>query len=335
MDRIRTLSLAVATGALAIAVAVTPAAAQQPPPNAAACTQAGNVEAIIDDSGSMLLTDSNELRRSGMQLFVNTASNAKRTLGAVQFGSEASTVFAPGLIGTTKGAMIAALNTTINGDDGATDYNKAFAKATADNPNAQARIFLTDGEHTSFPGYENGHRGGPPTYVVGLGIGAPGQGNAGADLLQLIATETGGRYFPDVDAASLQPVFNTISSVVGCAAAPKTLTTKPFVRVGQQQSRKLGIANGSRNLDLVLNWADPNNRFTASALAALGRKGKVLATLSGKGDPKKLIVKRSKASTFQTFSVRKPKGTRTLKMVIRAVQLQGTEPVVAQLTQRR
>jgi hypothetical protein len=334
MNRIRTLSSAAATGALAVAVAVAPAAAG-PTANAAACSQAGNVEAIVDDSGSMLLTDSNELRRSGMQLFINTASNAKRTLGAVQFGSEASTVFAPGLIATGKGPMIAALNTTINGDDGATDYNKAFAKAATDNPNAQARIFLTDGEHTSFPAYGNGHRGGPPTYVVGLGIGAPGQGNAGADLLQLIATETGGRYFPDVDAASLQPVFNTISSVVGCAAAPKTLTTKPFTRTGQEQSRKLGIANRSRNLDLVLNWADPNNRFTAAALAALGRNGKVLATLSGKGDPKKLKVKRSKATTFQTFSVRKPKGTRTLRMVIRAVQLQGVEPVVAQLTQRR
>lgn len=334
MDRIRTLSLAAATGVLAIAVAVTPAAAE-PTANAAACSQAGNVEAIIDDSGSMALTDLNELRRSGMQLFVNTASNAKRTLGAVQFGTEASTVFAPGLIATNKGAMISALNTAIGADDGGTDYNNAFARATADNPNAQARIFLTDGEHNPFPPYANGHRGGPPTYVVGLGIGAPGQGNAAADLLQLIATETGGRYFPDVDAASLQPVFNTISSVVGCSAAPKTLTTKPFTRTGQEQSRKLGIASRSRNLDLVLNWADSNNRFTAAALAALGRNGKVLATLSGKGDPKKLAVKRSKASTFQTFSVRKPKGTRTLKMVIRAVQLQGTEPVVAQLTQRR
>lgn len=334
MDRIRTLSLAAATGVLAIAVAVTPAAAA-PNATAAACSQAGNVEAIIDDSGSMALTDLNELRRSGMQLFINTASNAKRTLGAVQFGTAATTVFAPGLIATGKGAMISALNTAIAADDGGTDYNNAFVKATADNPGAQARIFLTDGEHTSFPAYADGHRGGPPTYVVGLGIGAAGQGSAGADLLQRIAAETGGRYFPDVDAASLQPVFNTISSVVGCAAAPKTLTTKPFTRTGQEQSRKLGIANRSRNLDLVLNWADPNNRFTAAALAALGRNGKVLATLSGKGDPKKLQVKRSKASTFQTFNVRKPKGTHKLRMVIRAVQLQGVEPVVAQLTQRR
>lgn len=334
MDKIRTLLLAAATGALAIAVAVSPAAAE-PTANAAACSQAGNVEAIVDDSGSMSFADPNELRRSGMQLFINTASNAKRTLGAVQFGSEASSVFAPGLIASSKGAMISALNGAIAADDGATDYNKAFAKAAADNPNAQARIFLTDGAHTSFPAYANGHRGGPPTYVVGLGIGAAGQGRAEADLLQQIANETGGRYFPDLDAASLQPVFNTISSVVGCAAAPRTFTTKPFTRTGQQQSRKAGIARRTRNLDLVLNWADPDNRFTASALAALGRNGKVLATLTGKGDPKKLKVKRSKATTFQTFTLRKPKGTRRLRMVIRAAQLQDIEPVVAQLTQRR
>jgi hypothetical protein len=328
------LSFAAVTGALAIAVAATPAAAA-PEAQAAACSQAGNVEAIIDDSGSMSGTDPTELRRSGLQLFINTASNAKRTLGAVQFGTDASTVFAPGLIATSKGAMIAALNSAIGADDGGTNYTNAFARATADNPSAQARIFLTDGGHFSFTPYDNSHRGGPPTYVVGLGIGKAGTGNPAADLLQTIATETGGRYFPDVTAANLQPVLNSISAAVGCAAAPKTITTKPFTRVGHRQSRKLRIAKSARNLDLVLNWADANNRFGAAGLAALGRRGRVLATLTGKGKPSKLKLKRTNASTFQTLTVRKPKGTRRLLLTIRAAKLLAFEPVVAQLTQRR
>jgi von Willebrand factor type A domain len=334
MRRFRSLVLAAATAALAIAVAATPAGAG-PGAQAAACVPAGNVEAIVDDSQSMSFNDPNELRRSGMQLFVNSASNAKRTLGAVEFGSDAATVFAPGLISTNRGAMVAALNTAINADNGATDYNDAFARATADNPNAQARIFLTDGQHTSFPAYGNGHRGGPPTYVVGLGIGQPGQGVAAADLLQQIATETGGRYFPDVTAASVQPVLNTVSALVGCQKPPKTIQTRPFTRDGQQQSRATAVANRTRNLDLVLNWADPDNRFRAVALAALGRGGRILATLTGKGDPAKLKVRRTNAETFQALTVRKPRGTRRLRIVIRAIELDAVEAVIAQLTQRR
>jgi hypothetical protein len=332
MDRIRKLSLAVSTGALAIAVALPPAGASAQVPG---CTPAGNVEAIIDDSGSMSGNDFNELRRTGMELFIKAPANANRTLGAVAFGSDASTVFSPGPIGANSGAMIAALNSAIDADDGATDYNAAFAKATADNPNAQARIFLTDGEHTDFPEYANGHRGGPRTYVVGLGIGAPGQGVAAADLLQQVATETGGRYFPEVDAASLQPTFNTITSIVGCQPLPKTLKTGTFTREGQSKGKATGIQRATRNIDLVLNWADPDNRFKAVVLAALGRNGKLLATLSGKGKPAKLKVRIARAQTFQALSLKKPKGMRRLVFVIRAIELQLGEPVVAQITQRR
>ena len=47
-------------------------------------------------------------------------------------------------------------------DGGGTDYNDAFAAAARAQPNATGRIFLTDGEHTAFDPYANGHAGGPP-----------------------------------------------------------------------------------------------------------------------------------------------------------------------------
>ena len=43
--------------------------------------------------------------------------------------------------------MRAALDQKIHADNGATDYNGAFAQSDADNPSADARIFLTDGGH--------------------------------------------------------------------------------------------------------------------------------------------------------------------------------------------
>src|ERR1700753_1908096 len=52
----------------------------------AGCTPDTNIEAIIDDSGSMEVTDPNKLRVQAMDLLVKTLP-ATTTLGAVEFGS--------------------------------------------------------------------------------------------------------------------------------------------------------------------------------------------------------------------------------------------------------
>src|ERR1700712_6063336 len=83
----------------------------------AACTAATNIEAIIDDSGSMEVTDPNKLRVQAMDLLVKTLPTST-TLGAVEFGSgyegipgivegvpSASTIFPPEAIGPNAAAM--------------------------------------------------------------------------------------------------------------------------------------------------------------------------------------------------------------------------------------
>src|SRR6201999_22179 len=75
-----------ATGLAAGALAA-PSGASAPRANAAAaCTQATNIEAIIDDSGSMAVTDPNRLRVQAMDLLVKTLPTST-TLGAGAFGS--------------------------------------------------------------------------------------------------------------------------------------------------------------------------------------------------------------------------------------------------------
>src|SRR6478735_4574136 len=132
---------------------------------AAACTPAANIEAIIDDSGSMAITDQNRLRVQAMDLLIN-ALGSGTTLGAIEFGSAedfttpptpaADPVFTPEPVGPSAAAMKSALDTAIQADNGATDYNAAFNTARAANPGAQARIFLTDGGHDEGP-YTNTH----------------------------------------------------------------------------------------------------------------------------------------------------------------------------------
>ncbi len=297
------------------------------------CTPATNVEAIIDDSGSMSSTDPNKLRSSGLDLFISSSANAKKTLGAVEFGSPPSdTVFAPALIGPNVQPMIAALDTKINADNGGTDYDSGFQHARDDNPGAKARIFLTDGANNG--DFTNSHLPGPKTYVVGLGIGPASPSDPDATRLQKIATDTGGRYFPSVDSTKLQPTFNQITSAVSCLRSPRAFNSRLFTKRGQSSSATAGLGSKTKKVELVVNWAQPNNKFSVSSVLALGRKNKVLASLSGKGKPKKLSVKKSSGATFRSLSVTKPKGTRKLRFKVKASQVSLPERTISQLTQR-
>src|SRR3954449_5866746 len=116
---------------LTLAVAAVPSGASSGDAGASAgCTPKTNIEAIIDDSGSMAITDGNRLRVQAMDLLINTLP-AKTELGAVEFGSGffeqpgADTVFPREPVGPNAGTMRTALDSVINADNGSTDYNAA------------------------------------------------------------------------------------------------------------------------------------------------------------------------------------------------------------------
>ena len=222
-----------------IVAAVTALAAALGAPAAhAACTPKTNLEAIIDDSGSMTFSDPSDLRIRAMELLIDTQGNEKRTLGAVEFGTDAAPLFGPGLIGQNGAAFKAAMGTALIEDGGGTDYNKAFAAAAAHNPNATGRIFLTDGAHTAFDPYANGHRAVPPTYVLGLGTG--GSGSPFDTLLNQIATDTGGLYRRADDASALQAAMLDLNSAIACQTPPKRFSDA-FTKAGQAESHTVTI----------------------------------------------------------------------------------------------
>lgn len=331
--------------ALVSALALAPGATAGPTALAAAsCTPVSNIEAIIDDSGSMLSTDPNQLRRGGLELFMALPANNARTFGAVEFGSLADTVFAPTqILSTTRPTLVAALRAKTAGDgayaptasgvdDGAgTDYNDAFARATADDPAATARIFLTDGAHNENE-YANLHRGGPRTFVIGLGIDAPSPANPDATRLQLIADETGGRYFPNLQQAGVQAVFNEITQLLSCSPPPKTIPMPDFFTTRQHVTRTFKPTLSAKRTTFVVNWAQTGNRFGFSRLKALNQRGKVLATLTGKGKPKKLRISRQQADTFTSLTIRRVAGLRRYKFTVAASQLSTGESPIVQAT---
>ncbi len=286
------------------------------------CTRASNIEAIIDDSGSMAFSDPNRLRVQGMDLLISTLSSGT-SLGAVEFGSTADTVFKPEDVGPNAAAMKSALSSAVNANNGTTDYNAAFAQSDADNPTANARIFLTDGGH-DVGTYNNGHlTHRVPTYVIGFspGLASP----TDRARLKQIASDTGGQYYPLKDSSRLQSVINSIGAKLTCHKAPKHFTD--HLKKGQSKSHSVPVSGKTKSVQIALTWASPQDRFTVTSVRLI-RHGKTVAAAR----VKKLKIKRKTSSTFMVLQVSKlHKGKLIFK--VKATKIGSLEPKVTLTTQ--
>jgi lysophospholipase L1-like esterase len=323
------------------------------PPPPPGCTPANDVAAIVDDSGSMAINDPLGIRSSAMQLLITKPGGQARTLGAVEFGTEAGPLFDPGVISANQPGMLASLSALQ--DDGfsdggeSTDYNAAFEAAKSDQPDATARIFLTDGGHNVGP-YEDGHAGGPRTYVIGLNIGPAGEGDPSADLLGGIAGDTGGFYFPllrspgdsaETQSKRIQPVFNAIDALLQCHGAPQQAVrtlVKPNVPARPFTSRFGGVAG----LEVVLSWTTPSTQVGLASAAIRNGVGAVVANLTGKrphghgrrrkGKGRKPAVLQPgvvQGSTFETITVARPPHGSSLAIAVAAPAL--TDPTTVSI----
>jgi hypothetical protein len=302
--------------------------------SAAACTRATNIEAIIDDSGSMAATDPNRLRVQAMDLLIN-ALDDKTSLGAIEFGSSfdpatpsADVVFPTEAVGPNAPAMKSALDSKIQSDAGGTDYNAAFDTARSANPGARARIFLTDGGHNADE-YRDAHlnpapAAQTPTYVIGFSAGLSQPEDQGR--LAKIAGDTGGQYFPLPDSSALQSVMNQIETKLTCQSAPKTFSDA--LAQGKTKAHKVTIAKTSKSAQLALSWSSPLDRFKISGLKIV-RHGKVVARSSR---ARKLRVKTRTGATFAVVKVsRLVKGS--LRFKVKATQVGSGQPKVTLTTQ--
>lgn len=289
---------------LTLAVAVVAFSAPVAP--AATCTPANNIEAILDDSGSMSVTDPDNNRVSALKLLISKPGNTAKTLGALEFGSDQSylnppigaavTLFKPQTIGPNSGTMKSILDAQLKDDNLATDYNAAFALAQADNPAANARIFITDGAHNEGD-YLNGHVPGPPTYVLGLGIGKASATDEDATRLQKIANDTGGVYYPNVTTGNIQATVNKVDARLNCQTVAKTFTDS-FTKVGQTKSKKVSIGSTAKSIDLTLTWSSPLDSFTVSGLKLKPKRGATISIAK-----KRLKIKRSAGTTYLSLHI--------------------------------
>jgi hypothetical protein len=325
---------AVLGGVAAAAVAAAPSPAEEPGAQAAAaCAKVNNVEAIIDDSGSMSLTDPNRLRVQAIDLLIN-ALPAGTQIGAVEFGSSfdpsvpsADVVFPVQPVSQDPAGTKAALDAKIQSDNGSTDYNAAFTTGRSANPAAQARIFLTDGAHNEGT-YNNTHLNPTgtqtPTYVIGFGTSLTAPEDQ--QRLQKIADDTGGKYFPLADASALQPVMNEIETRLSCQSPPKRFNDT--LAQGKAKTHQVPLTRKAKSAQIALSWPSPLDRFTIKGVRIV-RGGKLVAKTAKVG---KLKVKVHKGSTFAVVKItRLVKGK--LRFTVKAAKIGSGQPKVTLTTQ--
>jgi hypothetical protein len=331
MRRIGKLLLGSGTVGLLVAGLV---AAAAPVASASTCSSAKNIEAIVDDSGSMAITDKSRLRVQAMNLLIDDLSPSTQ-LGAVEFGSgfeslgipAANTVFPPAAVGTGASAMRSALDAAIKADNGATDYNGAFAKSDADNPSADARVFLTDGGH-DVGAYNEAHLTHKvPTYVIGFGSGV--SSSEDQQRLKKIAGDTGGKYFQVQGASQLQAAMNSIGAALTCQTPPRQFTD--MLKQGQSKLHSITVGAATKTLQITLTWSSPLDKFKVSGLRLVGRNG-LIAVASRSRPPGKLKVTKTTSSTFTIVKVSKlRKGT--LRFSVKAAKVASGAPKATLTTQ--
>jgi hypothetical protein len=337
MKRHRNLLWAIMTALAAAAIAAPTSGASGPRAGVAAgCTAATNIEAIIDDSGSMSVTDPNRLRVQALDLLINSLSPGT-TLGAIEFGGNffegsgppaADAVFGPEPVGANAAAMKSALDTKIHADNGGTDYNTAFNTARTADPGAQDRIFLTDGGH-DVGTYANTHLNPAPpqtpTYVIGFSGGVSSTEDQAR--LQQIANDTGGKFFPQTDASQLQSTMNDVEAALTCQTPPQTFTDK--LKTGASKIHTIPVGAHTKSLQIALTWSSPLDKFTLSGLKITAH-GHTIAQAAR--HVRKLKVKTTTSETFTLLQITGlVKGKLSFK--VKAAAIGSGQPVVTLTTQ--
>jgi hypothetical protein len=240
-SRIKATSGTVIVAALlgALIAGGTSSAGAAPLPN---CTVANNLEAIIDDSGSMSGTDPDRFRVDMVNILATL--NPDKEMGGVEFGSDATPLFLAKPIGPNLGVIKSALN-AVQADNGGTDYEQGFNVANSQNPTANARIFLSDGAPNFDPDPNVWKNPNIKSYVVGFGTVDPA-------VLNQIAADTGGPPpFNVTNTAQLRTVAAIVNARINCQPDPIQIT-KTLSKAGQVKG--LSFAADGTTSQIVTSW---------------------------------------------------------------------------------
>ena len=272
-----------AAAALVAVLAIAPSVGAQGARAAARCIPVPNIEAIIDDSGSMSFTDPNRLRVAALDLLIETPGNEKITFGSVEFGGafqagevSADTVFPPELIGPNAKSMESCARPGDPGQQRPDRLQRGVRQGEGRRPRSQG-VDLPHGRRPRRGDIRKRPPRRPADVRDQLRGGILPEDGA---RLQQIANDNGGAYFPQTDSSNLQAVVNQIGTKLTCQTVPATFKDA-FTKAGQSKTHSVPLAGNVKSAQLTLSWASPLDAFTFSGLKIV-RKGKTVAVSSRK-----------------------------------------------------
>jgi hypothetical protein len=315
-SRIKALAGTVSAIALLAALAVggTSSAGAATLPN---CTPANNLEAIIDDSGSMSITDDQRFRVDMVNILA--ALNPDKSMGGVEFGSDAVPLFLASPIGPNLNTIKSALN-AVQADNGGTDYEQGFTVANGQNPSANARIFLSDGAPNFDPDPNVWKSPNIKTYVVGFGQVDPA-------VLNQIAADTGGPSpFNVTNTAQLRTVAAIINARINCEPDPIqiTKTLKPG------QVKGLSFRADGNTAQVVTSWT-PGSKIQVFGFTQGGGGHASAIAQSAKKRGGNIKAKQSRGSSYTVINLSHIHKGR-VRFKIRAKKASGKVPVTTAIS---
>jgi hypothetical protein len=280
--------------------------------SAPGCTVASNIEGIIDDSGSMSSNDPDNYRADLLEALA--FFNQEKTMGAALFADTGAPLFGPYTVGPNFGAIQTALaGVTDSGVVGfGTEYDAGFSVANSQNPGANARVFLSDGQPNTTPDSNLWKSPRIAAYVVGFGT-------ADFAVLNQIASETGGPpAFAVTNASQLRTVSQIINARINCQPDP-VLIEKRFTKAGQ--SKAVGFKAQGGTAQVLISWPTVGNVFKAEF--GSGKKGKKSSVAGVAKKRKKIKVKSERGESFLALNLSRVKGKVSFRL--RAKRLLGSE----------
>jgi hypothetical protein len=315
-SRIKALVGAVSAVGLLAALAVggTSGAGAAPLPN---CTVANNLEAIIDDSGSMSITDDQRFRVDMVNILATL--NPDKEMGGVEFGSDAVPLFLANPIGPNLGVIKSALN-AVQADNGGTDYDQGFTVANAQNPTANARVFLSDGEPNDAPDPNVWKSPNIKSYVVGFGTVDPA-------VLNQIAADTGGPApFNVTNTAQLRTVAAIINARINCEPDPIQITKT--LKSGQVKG--LSFAADGNTAQIVTSWT-PGSKIQVFGFTQGGGGHASAIAQSAKKRGGNIKAKQSRGASYTVINLSHVHKGR-VRFKIRAKKAVGKVPVTTAIS---
>jgi len=243
------------------------------------CVPAANVYVIIYNWKTSATGTTYQRREEATNILLSAAATRRpRTVfGAGQGAASFSPFLAPQLL---TPANRTALNRVVQRETfsesqppatDSADYNPVFAGAAAADPTASARVFIARSGSREGP-LPTLHTPGPPTYVIGFG-----KSDASAPVLRQIAADTGGGFYPVQNGHELVPqVAERVNERLSCLRTRAFADSYFFFERRRARTHRVGVARGTRSVDVSLTWERSHNRFRPTRFV-LVRRGRRLA----------------------------------------------------------